>query len=88
MRDRERVTRALKNPRILGLEELREALETLGDMSIDEVVGCLLDLPENRRAVVIVDDKNKKPGSSPHAGRRSCVICKGAVTDFPPTRRT
>lgn len=82
MNRREQVVAAMRNAKILDLKALREALKAMGEMSPDELVACLLQLPPNKRAIVIIDDKVQDgKGRSPHAGRRSCVICRGALTE-------
>ncbi len=82
MTSRERVIESLSKAKILDLAALRGVVQELRDMSPDEVVACFLRLPANKRAVVIIDDKSPDgKGGGPHVGRRSCVICRGGLTE-------
>lgn len=46
-------------------------------LSIDQRVHAWLQLPDHKRVVVTID--NKATGA--HRGRRSCVACKGGLTE-------
>lgn len=54
-----------------------DLVKLLHKFSIAEITHSWLDLDKDQRAVVTVEKKN----SGAHKGRRSCVVCKGGLTE-------
>jgi hypothetical protein len=54
-----------------------DILKLMKQLSIDELTHVWLKLPDDQRVVITIDSKVR----GAHRGRRSCVSCKGGLTE-------